>query len=143
MQKKYFCFFLIAMFLTVILYAQHSVNDINDYNGWYEVKIDIYNTGNILFFITQCYPSGDRYEVTGNEREQLPLHLKVLCMLMVDEGMKDSFDFDEMAFDENGVFMQFTSFSLIFIFKFSNTEEEILKELGPETVNKYRFRRWP
>ena len=52
------------------------------------------------------------------------------------------FDFINTV-DENGVFMQLASFSLIFILKFSNTEEEILDELGPEMVNKYRFRRWP
>jgi hypothetical protein len=61
---------------------------------------------------------------------------------MVEEGMKDSFNFDELAFEERGFFMQLTSFSFTFVFKFSKTEAEILNEIGNETVNRYRYRRW-
>ncbi|MDR1390748.1 MAG: hypothetical protein LBJ31_12330 [Treponema sp.] len=56
--------------------------------------------------------------------------------------MKDSFNFDELAFEERGFFMQLTSFSFTFVFKFSKTEAEILNEIGNETVNRYRYRRW-
>lgn len=141
MRKLPFCV-LVFIFSSALSYAQHTVNDIKNYNGWYEVKFEILQSEKILYNITQCYPSGDRYEVIGNEREKLPLYLKVLVMGMVDEGMKDSFDFDEMTFDENGVFMRMTSFSFTFVFNISKTEEEILNEIGADMVNKYRLRKW-
>jgi hypothetical protein len=112
------------------------------HGGWFKVRVEILQSGNVSYFITQCYPSGEGYNVVGAEREKLPLYLKVLCMGMIEEGLKGSFDFNQMTFDEDGYFMQLDSFSLSFIFKFSKTEKEILNELGDEMVNKYRYRKW-
>jgi len=143
--KRLYIFIIIFIFIINSLFSQqHSVNDITKYKGWYKVKIEFFQSGNIMYYITQCYPSGDEYEVTGIEREKLPLYLKVLCMGMADEVMKDSFDFNEMSFDEDVFFMQLSSFSLTFtfVFNFSKSESEILNEIGNETVNKYRYRRW-
>jgi len=39
-------------------------------------------------------------------------------MGMIDEGLKDSFNFNEMTFGQDGFFMQLTSFSFTFVFKF-------------------------
>jgi hypothetical protein len=142
MRKIFFCFFIIVAFFTVSLYAQHTVNDINKHGGWFKVRVEILQSGNVLYYITQCYPSGEEYEIVGNEREKLPLYLKVLCMGMVEEGMKDSFDFNNMTFDENGFFMQMISLSFTLVFNFSRTESEILGEIGNEIVNKYRYREW-
>jgi hypothetical protein len=124
------------------LYAQHTVNDIARHGGWFKVRVEILQSGNVSYFITQCYPSGEEYNVVGVEREKLPLYLKVLCISMVEEGMKNSFDFNQMTFDEDGYFMQLDSFSFTFIFKLKKKEKEILKELGDEIINKYRYRKW-
>jgi hypothetical protein len=134
--------FLAAASFSVSLYAQHAVNDISEFGGWYKVKIEILQSGNVLYYITQCYPSGDEYEVTGNEREKLPLYLKAMCMGMVDEGMKDSFNFNEMTFSEEGFFMQLTSFSFEFVFDFSNMSAENINKLESEMGNTYRHRKW-
>jgi hypothetical protein len=143
MKKIFGLAFIMSMFFSIPLFAQHTVNDIARYGGWYQARVEISQSGNIMYYITQCYPSGDEYEVIGTEREQLPLYLKILCMGMVEEGMKDSLNFDEMTFDEDGIFMQLTSFSFTFLFNFSENGAEILNKIGNETVNKYRYRRWP
>jgi hypothetical protein len=54
----------------------------------------------------------------------------------------NSLDFNEMTFDQEGYFMRLTSFSFTFILNFSKTDAEILEEIGSETVNKYRYRKW-
>jgi hypothetical protein len=145
-MKKLFCIitvFVMVFLYSVPLFAQHTVNDIAKYEGWYKVRIEIFQYDKILFFITQCYPSGEEYDVVGAEREKLPLSLKVLSIGMIEDSLKNSFDFKEMTFNEHGFFMQLTSFSFTCIFKFSKTETELLKELGDEMVNKYRHKKWP
>jgi hypothetical protein len=88
----FFCLPAIFVGFLASLYAQHIVNDITEYGGWYKVKIEMLPPGNTMYFITQCYPSGDEYDVIGDEKEKLPLHLEVLCMAMIREGMGNSFD---------------------------------------------------
>jgi hypothetical protein len=129
-------------FFSLSVYAQHTVNDVQKYGGWYRISVEIYQSGNVGYLITQCYPSGETYEVIGHEREKLPIYLKVLCMGMVEAGMKDRFDFNTMTFEENGYCIQMTAISLTFIFKFSKPEAEILKELGGELINTYKYRKW-
>jgi hypothetical protein len=124
------------------LYAQHTVNDIAQYNGWFQVEVRIMQSGNIFYDITQCYPGGEEYEVRDSEKEKLPLYLKIVCLGMIDEGMKDAFNFDEMSFSEDGYLMQLTAFSFTFIFDFTKTENEILSEFGDEMISKYRYRKW-
>jgi hypothetical protein len=138
----FFCLLVIFVGVSASLYAQHTINDITEYGGWYKVRVEILPPGNTTYFITQCYPSGDEYDVIGDEKEKLPLYLKVLCMGMIEEGVGNSFDFNEMTFDQEGYFMQLTSFSFTFVFNFSKTDTEILEEIGSETVNKYRYRKW-
>jgi hypothetical protein len=60
---------------SVSLYAQHTVNDIQQYGGWFKVRVEIENAGNITYFVTQCYPSGEEYNVVGAEKERLPFPL--------------------------------------------------------------------
>jgi hypothetical protein len=134
--------FMLNIIFSISLFAQHTVNDITQHGGWYKARIEMFQSENVTYHITQCYPSGDEYEVIGTEREKLPLYLKVLCMFMVEEGIKDSVDFNEMTFEQDGYFMQLASFSFTFIFNFSKTEAEILNEIGDERIKKYRYRKW-
>jgi hypothetical protein len=124
-------------------YAQHTVNDIAKYGGWYKVKFEIFQSGNVVYSISQCYPDGDEYDVVGDEKEQLPLYLKVLSMAMLEAtGIQNSFDFDDMKFEDEGYFMQLTAFSFTFMFDFSKFEAEILEEMGDEILNEYKNRKW-
>jgi hypothetical protein len=127
---------------SVSLYAQHTVNDIQQYGGWFKVRIEIEQSGNIIYFVSQCYPSGEEYNVVGADKEKLPLSLKIFCMSMIEEGMADSFDFSDIAIDEDGLFMQMTSFSFTFVFDFTMPESEILAALGSGMVNRYRNKKW-
>ena len=142
MRKLTFCLIVMTL-VSVSLHAQHTVNDVAKYGGWFKVKIEISQSGKVFYFITQCYPSGEEYEVVGAKREELPLYLKVLCMTMMEGFVKDTFDFDDMIFEEEGYFIQLDSFSFTMIFKFSKSEAEILDEIGDELVNQFRYKRWP
>jgi hypothetical protein len=142
MRKITYCLFAMTFVFSAALYAQHTVNDIQQYKGWFKVRIEIENTGNIVYFISQCYPSGEEFNVVGADKEKLPLSLKVFCMAMMEEGLANSFDFDDMIVDEDGLFMQLTSFSFTLIFNFTHPESEILDALGPGMVNRYRDRKW-
>jgi hypothetical protein len=72
----FFCLPAIFVGFSVSLYAQHTVNDITEYGGWYKVRVEILPPGNTTYFITQCYPSGDEYDVIGDEKEKLPFVFK-------------------------------------------------------------------
>jgi len=141
-MKKLFFVILIA-FCSLSLYSQHRVGDVDHHGGWYKVVIDISNKGGTAYTISQCYPSGAIFDVIGTEREKLPLILKIFCMALVEEYIADAFDMEDLSFDEEGIFLEITNFSLSFNFKFSRSEAELLDELGPDIVNEYRNRRWP
>ena len=141
-MKKLFLFILIV-FCSIALHAQHSVNDIQQYGGWYKVTIDITNAGRTSYAISQCYPSGEIFDVIGTEREKLPLVLKVLCMALVEEYILGNLDFEDLSFDEDGIYLEVTNFAITFNFSLSKPEQELLDELGPEIIDEYRNRKWP
>jgi hypothetical protein len=142
MSKKHLVIVFLCALPVFHTYAQHSVSDVGKYNGWYQLRIDLERSGGIAYHVTQCYPGGEVYEVTGAEKDKLPLSLKVLCMAMVEEGMKGGLDLESMTFEEDGFFLQMNAFSFTMVVKISKTEDEILESLGAEAVNKYRNRRW-
>ena len=142
MKKNYFILMVLSIIFTFSVFAEHAVGDVRQHQGWYVVRLEIHPLGNVMVYVTQCYPSGDEFEIIGNERERLPLYVKVLCLSLLDE-IKGSFDFDELTFEEEGLFFQMTSFSLTFVFNFTMPDEEILLILGDQMVNRYRHIRWP
>jgi hypothetical protein len=142
-RMKKIIFAVLIILCSISVYAQHTVNDVDQYGGWYKVIIEIFKNGKTSYAISQCYPSGEEFNVTGAEREKLPLVLKVLSMSLVEEYIIEYFDIDELTLDEEGIFLEFTGISFTFNFNFSRPEDELLDELGPEMVNRYRNRRWP
>jgi len=131
--------FLIFLFAVTAsqVYGQHKVNDIKRYNGWYKMNVEMDSNGNGRFNITQCYPNGEEFKLSDNERRQLPLWVKVFCMAIFDE-LKGQME--ELTFNENGIFMKFIGFTLTM--DSSKSDEEILELLGQDKVNKYRNRNW-
>jgi hypothetical protein len=141
-MKKAF-FFMLIVLCSFSAFAQHRVNDIKQYGGWYKVTMEITSTGKTSYFITQCYPSGEEHAVTGADREKLPLYMKVLCMGLVDEVISDSFGgITDMTFESDGMFLEVTTLSFTFTFKTTNSDEEMLVKFGEETVEQYRNRSW-
>jgi len=134
--------FLAVVFCSVSLHAQHYVNDVAQYGGWFKVRFDIRQNGKASYFITQCYPSGDEYEVKGPERDKLPLFFKALCMGVVEEAIGGVFDIEDWSFEEDGISIKMTDFSFAIIFKFSKSEEEIVEMMGEDFVNEYKNRKW-
>jgi hypothetical protein len=130
------------LFCAAALSAQHRVNDVKEHQGWFQIEVKIEQSGNISYAVTQCYPNGEEYKVKDSEKEKLPLYLKVFCLVMVDEGFKDSFNFADMSMNEDGYLMQVTALSFTLILDFSKPENEILEELGDEVINQYRYRKW-
>jgi len=124
------------------LHSQHTVGDVREHGGWYSVRFEFDRYGNSTVFVTQKYPSGETYEVIGDERENLPLYLKFFALGLLEE-FGGGFDFDEMGFSENGILTQMTNFSITFLFCFTMPEEEILSELESEMLEEFRHLRWP
>jgi len=144
LKKVFLIVFIFTFVLTSLFSQQHRVNDIMEYNGWYKIKFDISQSKNVKYYITQCYPSGEEYEVTGNEREKLPLYIKILIMGIIDVGMLDRFDFNKMSFDEFSFSLFLSSFSYTFVLNNLKSEAEIIEDLGGcEIVNKYKDKKWP
>jgi len=142
MKKELFLIGFLTLIALATLYSQHTVGDVREHGGWYSVRFEFNRDGNSAIFVTQKYPSGETYEIIGDERENLPLYLTIFALGLFEE-LEGSFDFDEMAFSENGLLMQMTNFSVTFIFCFSMPEEEILSELENEMLERFRYLRWP
>ena len=132
--------FLIFLFTVMAsqVYGQHKVNDIKMHNGWYKISVEMDSDGNSRYIVTQCYPNGDEYKLSDNERKQLPLWVKIFCIGMFDEILKEQME--EMTFNENGIFMRLMGFTLMI--DSSKSDEEILELLGQKMVNKYKYRNW-
>lgn len=130
--------FCMMFFCALGVFAQHRVNDIAEYGGWFKVRFEQNTRGDMLYFITQCYPDGDEYEVNGPEREALPLHMKIFCIAMSEQVFKDQMA--SMVMEEDGLYLQVTGFS--FIVKFSMTEEEVLDLFGQDMVDLYKDQEW-
>ena len=142
MKKKLFFIGFFTLIALSTLYSQHTAGDVREHGGWYSVRFEFNPDGNNTVFVTQKYPSGEVYEVIGDERENLPLYLKFLALGLLEE-LEGSFNFNEMTFDANGLVMQMTNFSVTFLFCFTMTEEEILYELEREMVERFEHLRWP
>ena len=144
MKKNLFLIGFFTLISLTTLYSQHTVGDVREHGGWYSVRFEFNRDGSSTVFVTQKYPSGETYEVIGDEREKLPLYLKFFALGLLEE-LEGSFDFDVMTFSENGFLMQVTNFSVAFTFLFCFTmpEEEILYELESEMLERFRHLRWP
>jgi hypothetical protein len=118
-------------------HGQHKVNDIKQYKGWYKINVETDSNNELCFSITQCYPNGDEYVVSSNERQKLPLHLKIVC-IGISEILKDQME--ALTFNEDGIYMKITGFT--FVVDFSMSEEDMLESLGEELVNRYKYSDW-
>ncbi|MDR1127718.1 MAG: hypothetical protein LBL20_00255 [Treponema sp.] len=138
-MKKIVYFVLVFSTMAVFqAYGQHRVNDIKQYQGWYKINVETGPGDNVLYNITQCYPNGDEYVLNSSERQQLPLYIKVFCIAISEEILKEQME--SMTFDEGGIFMRVIGFT--FMMDFSKTEDEILESLGKEMVNTYKNKNW-
>jgi hypothetical protein len=75
----------------------------SSYNGWYKINVELDLADKVRFIVTQCYPNGEEYVLSNNERRQLPLYLKVFCIGISEEVLKDRLA--SMTFDEDGIRM--------------------------------------
>ena len=142
MKKEYLVLVFLLVFLTFSLSAEYTVGDVRQHGGWYSIIFEINPQGNDRLHVTQCYPSGDELAIIGDEREGLPLYLKVLCLGILEQS-RGNFNFNQLTFEEEGLFFQLASFSLTFTLRITMSEEELLASLGVPMVNRYRDMRWP
>jgi len=142
MRSRLLLIVLMFFLFSAGLYSQHTVGDVRQYGGWYNVRFEFRSNDNVSVYVTQVYPSGIEFEVIGDEREGLPLYLKIICLGLIDE-FYGFFSFDEMTFEEDGFFMKLANFSLSFIFDFTMDEKDVLQDLGDDMINRFRDARWP
>ena len=139
---KKIIFTALIIFCSISAYAQHRVNDVDQYGGWYKITIEISKNGGNTYAISQCYPSGEIFDVIGSEKEKLPLILKILCLAFIEEYIGGILDINELNFDDDGLYFEMTNVSFSFVINFSRPEAELLGEIDPELLDEFRNRRW-
>jgi hypothetical protein len=129
--------FLLSIKVTPV-YGQYRVNDIKNYNGWYKINVESDSNGNARYAVTQCYPNGDEYRLSDNERRDVPLWVKVFCLAMFEEVLME--EMDSMSFSADGIYMRMMGFTLMI--DYSQSDEEVLESFEPEVIAKYKNRNW-
>ena len=142
MKKKLFFAVSLALISSAALYPQHTAGDVMEHEGWYSLKFEFYLDGRTTILVTQKYPSGEEYEVVGDEREELPLYLKFLALGSIEE-MAGSIDFDSMTFNESGLAFYMDNISFTLLVSVTSSEEEIMQEWGDGVMQEFKNRRWP
>lgn len=143
MKPVFFVF--LGLCFSFSLYAQHTIGDVRQYEGWYSIKVEIHQTGTSIS-ITQRYPSGEELEVIGDDRYKLPLYVKIFSLVLMEELFDELFGdiiFEGLTFEEDGFFMRLNGFSFSFDIGFTISEEEILDDFTEEELYRFRNMRWP
>ncbi|MDR0639622.1 MAG: hypothetical protein LBG27_12105 [Spirochaetaceae bacterium] len=120
------------------VYGQHRVNDIKNENGWYKISIESDANGHSRYTVTQCYPNGDEYLLSDNERKAAPLWVKVICIALFEEVLEGTMD--NLSFAAEGIYVRMMGF--ILMIDSSKSDEEVLESFEPEQVAKYKDRDW-
>ena len=121
-----------------LVYGQHKVNDVKSSNGWYKVSIEADENGYGQYAVTQCYPNGDEYRLSDDERKKVPLWVKVLCIAMFEKILEGKMD--DLSFSMDGIYARMAGF--ILMIDSSKSDDEILAAFEPEAVAAYKDRDW-